>query len=463
MQYTILEKTDYLLQAYANNQPIKATQFGIGIGSNVNAQSRTLDREVYRGPIKAEGRSLVDGTEYLHITGFIPPSVGDIAITEIGIYDDNGNLLYFAHIDPPVTLNKYSYVARLLHMFILYDTVAAAVDFETGLTSIVEHNQDPNAHPDIREHIKNIESRLLPEDVYADIFAVMSGTPVTNALTVIEYDPESVANPDRSQWRPLRVRQTISPYSMLLYTYEYDLTKSARFPVKELVQTKYFIVERRAELFNSDGMPTHIVFECKTEPILSLNPELKKLIAGYGYPPTNFAMTVVYDEQLKLPNLITITGEISGNVEITYDPDTAYPSQVSVDMLNGQINFTTSFDFTIDNDGIKKVVVQMPEQLVSLVKTTGTKLYGIAMMLNSLLNMFSIWNRVELDEYQFEAYITETEVKHVLIVNGQQNKPVVYNYWAESTTDRKLIRGYALSVEYWFGKYTAVQRLNILA
>jgi len=462
MQFVVLQKTRYLLNAIAENRPIVAKYFGIGIGSGTNESSSKLSKEVYRGTIQVKGRKLIDGTEYQHVTGFIPPSVSNVAITEIGLYDEQGNLLYYANVNPPIKLESNSLVVRLLHMMIAFDTEAAAIQFETGLTSLVEHNRDPEAHPDIREQLRNIESRLLPDDLYADIFSLMAGRPIANALTVIEFDPDSLQNENRAKWRPLRIRQTISPFTMIVAENEYDLKASEVFPKIQTIRTKYFTMERRVDAFDNEGWPTHIVYQRLTEPVTTLNPELKRIIAALGYPPNNFSMTIAYTSDTHFPQVITLTGDIDGTVIFSYD-SSDYLNSVEINLLGGQIQASIDININVEDNKPSNAQITMPSVLVDLVRTTGCLPYGVAMLFNSLFTMFGFWQRYGLSEFTYTGTIETDNVKHILIINSFESEPAVYNYWAEDKNTGRLLRGYAQSIEYTFGQYTAIQRIHVLA
>jgi len=463
MQFVTLRKTQHLIDRLANNEAPKVTEFGIGIGTSVTDTSTSLSQEVYRGTVIAKGKKLIDGTPYMHVAGFIPPQVANIAISEVGLYDESGKLLYYAVIDPPIVISQHDYTARIIHMMIVYDDQAAALVFESGLTSLVEHNRDPNCHPDIREQLTTLEARLLPDDLYSDIFAAMAGLPVANALVVIEYDPTSLQETNQAYWRPLLIRHTLSPYSTILIKNEYDLNKSKLYPVRQLIQTKYFVIERQTQMFDPSGMPTHVVYNLTTPPITTLNSELRKIIAALGYPPVNFSMTIVYDDITHLPKLITYTGDLNGIISLAYDANQML-SKIDVSLLNNQVNFSATFNVTLDQQGNPaNIEVIIDPALTYLVKTPSPVLYGAAMLVSSLLNEFALWTRLGITEYRYTAKLVDNNVEHTLIVNGLNAKPAVYNYWALNTDDNTVLRGYALASDIILGTTIAIQQIQLLA
>ena len=188
--YTIL--TSYGKQALANAQAsgtaINITEFAVGDGNgNYYAPNETqtgLVNEVYRAQIN---RITTDSNNpnWVIVEGIIPADVGGFTIREIGIFDDNGNLIAIGNypetykpvlsqgagndmyirfimevenvdsvqlkIDPAIVLASRKYVD---------DEITAHNSDQTShnipgqiSTAINNHNTDTSAHADIRDSV----------------------------------------------------------------------------------------------------------------------------------------------------------------------------------------------------------------------------------------------------------------------------------------------------------------------
>ena len=171
--YTIL--TSYGKQAIANAEatgtPINLKYLAVGDGNGQayqpNEEQTTLRNEVYRTQIN---RIAVDtqNTNWVVIEAVIPANVGGFTIREIGVFDNNNNLVLIGNYPdtykPVLTegsgndlyIRVIMRVSNTSTVQLKIDPAIVLATIKTVDDKISQHNTDTTAHSDIRQKIQDI-------------------------------------------------------------------------------------------------------------------------------------------------------------------------------------------------------------------------------------------------------------------------------------------------------------------
>ena len=178
--YTLTTNTGLakITAAINNGSPINLIEMAVGDSQNPPDESYTqLGNEVYRFDVQSVIQDS-QNTNWLRVQGFIPPTDGNFTIRELGIFDEDGDLIFVARhpeVFKPV-LSDGSAIETVIRLTVQVSN-AAAVTLQLDPSLILAYQSDL--------HDQNTDT-----GTNKDVFSIGSGTDNEIVIRAISNDEE---------------------------------------------------------------------------------------------------------------------------------------------------------------------------------------------------------------------------------------------------------------------------------
>lgn len=357
---TILTDTgqQILANAEATNTKVDFAYIAVGDGNGVeptpDPTQTTLVNEVWRGNVNNIYID-PDNPSWIVIEGIIPASDGGFWIREIGVFDSNNNLVlvgnYPSTYKPTLADGSSSdmYLRVILQtantsvVNLTLDPSVVLADKQYVDNSIITHNTDPNAHPDILNQVQTEIGKVSPIKKPTITSPTNGTTGFWNTITSSAFTTSSTfeGKHEASDWE---IATDANFTNIIESSYNDTVNLTSYLPTQLSANTTYYVrVRHKSDNHISDW----------SDPI--------SFTTGANRPPeiisVNWSSDVLYDNSSYTVEIIALDPDndaltysiTASDPNITITQDTTNPALFTITFPDYAADTTITFTYSVSD------------------------------------------------------------------------------------------------------------------